>query len=84
MMSKEEHTKREEEEPCVRVFVPGVSEPYEYDGDSDTAFVVKQISEERRVKGHLKKRNTLRTRVGTTTLKAGDYDFCIADQTSGW
>ncbi len=75
-----EQTKSEKEVPCVRVFFPNVSEPFVFGADSDTVFVLNQISEERKVKGYLKNRNALRTRVGTTFLRAGDYDFHITEQ----
>ena len=68
------------EEPCVRVFFPGVSEPYEYDADSDTVFVESRLGKLHHCTGILKKRGRNRE-VGTTTLKAGDYDFHITDQT---
>jgi hypothetical protein len=78
---KEKKSEMEKEgEAGVFVFFPGESHPLaEYDPDCDTEFVVKQISEEHKVKGYLTKRNISR-RVGIKTLSAGDYDFHITER----
>jgi hypothetical protein len=81
MMSKEEQTKSEKQESCVRIFFPDESEPsFEYEPDCNTSFVVNQICEELEVKGCLKMRNKT-ARVGNVILKAGDYDFHIIEKT---
>jgi hypothetical protein len=72
--------KEGEEEAGVFLFIPGESDPFVvYDPDCDTDYVVKQISEEHKVKGYLTKRNKIR-RYGIKTLPAGDYDFHITEQ----
>ncbi len=69
----------DKEEPCVRVFFPGVLEPYLYVPDSDAEFVQNQVGKRNHCIGILRKRNS-KLEVGTKSLEAGEYDFHITEQ----
>ncbi len=71
----QEQTRRMEE-PCVRVFFPGVSDPYEYDVGCETEFVENKLGKRHNCIGELKKRGNNKE-VGTKNLQAGDYEFHI-------
>jgi len=72
MMNKEEQ-KSAKEEPCVRIFIHGVSEPVEYDPDCSTEIVKEELAKVYG-KGILKRKINGRG-VTATILSNGDYEY---------